>query len=107
MMKNIGTIYDAEQDDLKISVQRDGNGLITSGLMIGDVTKQNQAFLLASNKGEYKLEPLVGVGIVNYINGTDLLEATQEIRDQFEADGQVIEQLDVKTEEINIYAYYK
>ena len=37
-----------------IRVRRDEQGKITSGLQVGDTLRQNQALILALNKGELK-----------------------------------------------------
>lgn len=104
-MKSFGILYDADQDDLMISVKKIGD-VIQSGIITGDVSRQNQAFLLGANKGDFKLEPEVGVGIVNFINDNDSLQLTAEIRTQFEKDGLKIKKLEVAQEAITIDASY-
>ena len=49
--------------DLKINVIRDGGGLITSGLVVGNVLRQNQAIIIIANPGEFPFSPTLGVAI--------------------------------------------
>ena len=99
-MKKRGLIYDVPGYDLQIKVERNNEGLIMSGFVLGDVTLQNQAFILLAQKGEYKINPTIGVGIVDEINNNEELEVLHEIRKQFEADGQKIKVLEIKNGKI-------
>ena len=49
--------------DIAVDVQRDASGLITSGLVLGDILHQNQALILVLHKGDLKSDVSVGVGI--------------------------------------------
>jgi len=106
MAKNIGILLD-ENFDLKVNVQRDGNGLIISDLEIGDTTYQNQKLLLLSNKGEIKEFPTAGVGVQNYLEDNSSEELAREIRKEFSDDGMVISKIYINIPSLEIEAKYK
>lgn len=54
--------------DLLIAPKRDAQGLITQGVVLGDITSQNQELIIISEKGEFKHSPLVGVGVTTYLD---------------------------------------
>ncbi|SDX12173.1 hypothetical protein [Flavobacterium degerlachei] len=76
-----------EAIDLKIEVQRDGNGKIAKGLIIGNTLSQNQALLLIANPGEIKFVPTLGVAIVELTLDNDYLRFRHRIREHFSKDG--------------------
>ncbi len=45
-----GILLDGD-NDLKVNIKRDSNGLITDGLTIGERTMQDAYIVLASNQG--------------------------------------------------------
>ncbi len=79
-----------ETGDLLIEVKRDKNGLITSGTVVGDVTKQNQRTILLAEKGEIKEVPLIGVGIASYLDDDNPSELLREVRTNLREDGQKV-----------------
>jgi hypothetical protein len=106
MAKNIGIQLNADYD-LNIHVRRDANGKIISGLTIGDVTFQNQAMILKAQKGEFKENPTVGVGLENIVNDHDFRLWKKEVAEQIEADGQQIDRLVINATEFILDAKYK
>ena len=76
--------------DLLVEVKRDSNGMITSGLTIGDVTKQNQQIILLAEKGEIKEVPLLGVGIASFLDDDNPSELLREVRTNLREDGQKV-----------------
>lgn len=92
--------------DIDINVKREGGSLITSGIVIGDTLRQNQAIILAMNKGELKEAPLMGVGICDMLLDDDPLYWRTEIREQMEMDGQRVENVSIGRESIEITAEY-
>ena len=56
-----------ENDDLKVTVKRDEKGLITSGLVLDDVTFQRCDLIIRAQKGEFKEHPTLGFGIESYL----------------------------------------
>lgn len=79
-----------DSGDLLIEVTRDSQGKITQGLVIGDVTGQNQDTILLAEKGEIKNSPLLGVGIASYLDDETPSELLREVRINLRMDGQKI-----------------
>ena len=79
-----------DDGDLMIKVERDQAGLIVSGLVVGDVTEQNQRHIIFAEKGEIKRAPALGVGIASYLDDEDPYELLREIRINLRDDGQKI-----------------
>ena len=98
--KATGIQYIDNQDqgdlfDLKIEVVRDENGKILSGLVFGQTQPKNEASILIARKGEFKLNPLLGVGLGDALLSENLLEFRHKIREQFAFDGLNIKHLDL------------
>lgn len=67
---------------------------VKGDFVLGDATFQNQQLLLISEKGEFKQDPQVGVGIRSYLlDDASIHEMQQEIVKQFEVDGMKINEL--------------
>ena len=105
-MKNRGIQLGSDYD-LDIKVRRDSAGVILSGLQIGEVTPQNQALILTAQKGEYKENPLVGVGLNDAVNDNEIWLWKREITDQIENDGQRITVLELSASGMKLEAKYK
>lgn len=95
-MKDKGFLLDTETDDFKINVTRDALGLITGGLVVGDVQQQNQAIIIQMQPGEMKESPQVGVGITSMLLSSETLGYKHKIREQLEADGFRVNYLDIE-----------
>ena len=89
MAKDKGLLLD-DNFELQINVVRDSNGLITSGLVVGDVTQQNQKIILLAEKGEIKEAPKLGVGIASFIDDDSPSDLLREIRENLREDGQIV-----------------
>ena len=89
-----------------IAIQRDEYGHITSGLVVGDILRQNQALILILNKGELKECPAVGVGINDMLLDNDPIYWRTEIKEQLEMDHQVVNSVTVTQTGIQIDAKY-
>jgi len=67
--------------------------------VIGESDQQHVEDILASNKGDYKQSPLVGVGIINYLHGPISGVRRERMRAdmmlQLEADGVIKPMVDV------------
>ena len=92
--------------DIAVDVQRDASGLITSGLVLGDILHQNQALILVLHKGDLKSDVSVGVGIDRMLLDNERLSWTREIREQLEMDGQKVEDVRITDKQIIIKAAY-
>lgn len=94
-MKSKGILLDPETGDLQIKVTRDNLGLITGGLVVGDVQSQNQAIIIYMQPGELKEKPTVGVGVSSMLLSSDALLYKHKIREQLEADGFRVNHLEI------------
>ena len=65
-------------------------------MVIGDATFQHQQDLLSASEGEYKADPLVGVGLAEFLDDEGPSDMMKKIRVQFGQDG-----MNVKTARIN------
>lgn len=92
--------------DIAVDVQRDASGLISSGLVLGDILHQNQALILVLHKGDLKSDVSVGVGIDRMLLDNERLTWTREIREQLEMDGQKVEDVRITGKQIIIKAAY-
>lgn len=93
--------------DLTADVIYDSNRQITQGLVVGDITPQNQAIILQCHKGEIKENPALGVGIDGMILEHDALAWRTRIREQLELDGQKVNSITITTTSIDIDAKYE
>lgn len=68
----------------------------TSGdFEIGESDNQHQQDIIFENTGAYKQFPLVGVGIINYLNSSGAqLQLTKNIKSQLETDGYRVNSVD-------------
>ena len=94
-MKETGIRINTDTGDLDIKVEKDAIGLITGGLIVGDVQMQNQAIIIYMHPGEMKEKPTVGVGVSSMLLSSDALLYKHKIREQLEADGFQINHLDI------------
>lgn len=63
--------------------------------VIGDATLQHQKDILVAHKGEYKLHPEIGVGILNELNNENPRAVLAQIKRNFEHDGMKVKNLKV------------
>ena len=94
--------------DLKIT---EDYGLMTDpaahDLCVGEVTLQNQALILQSQKGEWKERPMVGCGIDGMTNDDDINTWRRSIREELGRDGMSVRSLKINGENIEIDADYE
>lgn len=100
-----GVILTGEYEP-EVSVSKN-NSLIVSGLVVGEITRQNQSVLLLAEKGEIKESPLAGVGISNYLDDENTDDMMREIRSQFANDGMKVRKLEISSGKIQINAKYE
>lgn len=77
-MKSIDILLD---DDGDLLIDENGDPVV------GDAEQQQIELLLKSNPGDWKLNPTVGVGLINYMNSTDVGKLPILIKKQLEMDG--------------------
>lgn len=92
--------------DIEIKPVRDKFGKIVSGVVVGDILRQNQAVILSVRKGELKENPSVGVGLPDMLLSHNLMAIRNEIRQQLELDGQTVDKITVTPTEVGIEAHY-
>lgn len=86
-MARKGILLD-EKNDLLTQPGRDENGLIISGVVIGDSDLQNMELIVKSAKGEFKEYPVLGVSPEEYIKSVGReKELIREVTVQLEMDG--------------------
>lgn len=100
-MKQTGLTLSEETGDLNVKVTHDSLGLITGGLVVGDVGKQNQAIIIYTHTGEMKEAPQMGVGITSMLLSSDALLYKHKIREQLEADGFRVNHLEIISDRDN------
>lgn len=87
-----------DNGELAIEPKRNSLGYITEGILIGDTLLQDQTLLLKSYPGEWKENPLIGVGMRDFMNDdADVEELHYRIERQFKMCGFVINSLSGKT----------
>lgn len=90
----------------QVVIKRDGLGLITQGLTIGDTLNQNQAIILAMHQGELKERPMMGVGISDMLLDNDPIYWRTKIKEQLEMDGEKVGSVKIIRTGIEIEATY-
>lgn len=105
MAKSKGILLTNDME-LEISVDCDSNGLIVSGLQIGDVTQQNQKIIINASKGEIKEDPLMGVGAQLFVESADKSALAREIKEQLHRDGQTVKLISISNQQIIIKSNY-
>ncbi len=69
--------------------------------------KQSQMLLLETNKGEWKQNPEMGVGVVNYLEQHSPARLAREIREQFSKDGMQVDKVSLSGTKLNVDAQWK
>lgn len=64
-----GILFDTSFD-IALSIKKDSNGLITTGLAVGNTLAQNAVIVLNMSPGDLKEDPVLGAGLTKYIRGT-------------------------------------
>lgn len=92
--------------DLDIVPRKDSDGLLTHGLVLGDILAQNQAIILYAHKGEIKEAPTMGCGIADMLLDHDPTLWKREIRENLEMDGQKVSAVRITPNGLEIHAKY-
>lgn len=69
-------------------------------------TLQHQRQLLINNKGTFKENPTICIGLWNYIDDENFSEAMAAVRTEFPRDRMQINSISITAGNININAYY-
>jgi len=106
MNKGIG-IQLIGSGDLNMSVLRDENEMIISGITVGDTLYQNQYIILKAQKGDLKENPVLGVGLDDMTNDDDILSWKKAIREEFAKDLLKVSTLTIDNSGITLQADYQ
>ena len=55
--------------ELAVSIVRDDQGLIVSGLVVGKCIDQEAFFVLKAKPGDFKEDPILGPGLTKFVRG--------------------------------------
>jgi protein involved in temperature-dependent protein secretion len=75
-------------------------------LVVGESTVQHQQLLLVTSKGDWKENPLIGVGAAAFLKDEDESGLLNMIRIEFQKDGMDVKAVNIQSGEINIDANY-
>ena len=92
--------------DVEISLKRDINGLLTSGLTVGEVTALNQQRILSAGRGWFAASPLTGADLTLFLLDDDTDALSREIVSQMNADGQSVKKIVINEGQIELEAGY-
>ncbi len=77
----------AKSGDLDVKVSRNGDGLITSGLVIGESDFDHISTIVESDKGDFKDCPVLGVGKRYLKSVAKAAQMRADVQTQLELDG--------------------
>jgi hypothetical protein len=79
-----------EDNDLRVQVKKDSNGLITQGFVVGDIDYQRVKLIVEAHKGEFKEAPTLGFGIDRFLKAVGSGKRQQfvaELQRELKSDG--------------------
>ncbi len=88
--------------DLKIQVQRNAQGLIMQGLVIGDVRSDIVERILQAYPGEFKEKPMLGCNVKAQLNGIPSPFWRGNAISQLQSEGLKVQRLDINETGIEI-----
>jgi hypothetical protein len=81
--------------------------IVDGDFVLGESTAQHQKILILSDKGEYKENPMRGVGARRYLEDSKPDNLAREIRQEFVADGMKVNAIKIGLNgTIEVDAYY-
>ena len=90
-----------------ILLDNDGDLKIENGdFVIGFSDDQHKDILLITDKGSFKENPLIGVGLQSFLEAESNSDLIREIRTQFMADGMTIDKLNYNNGIFELNAHY-
>lgn len=75
-------------------------------LVIGESTSQHQQLLLLTYPGEWKNNPLMGVGLADWLNEERTGNLMTEVRRQFKGDGMEVKSISYDQGKLKVDAAY-
>lgn len=82
-----------DDKDMAVLVERDSRGLITQGVILGNITNQNQELIVIAEKGEFKEIPKRGVAIRNYLDDEVPDSLMRAVRTELSLEGMNVEKV--------------
>lgn len=79
-----------DDNEIQITPQYDGDGLITSGVVIGNIDYQRCRVIMELTKGEFKEAPTLGFGVDRYLKSVTFQKKQQfitELKKELKSDG--------------------
>lgn len=78
-----------EENQIEVSVQRDSEGLIISGMVVNNIDAQRCKIIAEMFPGELKEFPILGFGISKYLKKVDIdkQQFVNELQKQYKSDG--------------------
>lgn len=79
-----------ENGDLLVKAKRDSSGLITQGLVVGNMDYQRVKLIVEARKGEFKERPTLGFAIDRFLKTTGSKKGQQfiaELQRELKSDG--------------------
>jgi hypothetical protein len=92
--------------DIKINSSLDVS-FENGDFVVGDSTEQHQQLLLVTNKGDWKEDPTIAVGVQRFLKDEDNSGLLTEIKKEFERDGMRVNKIELSSDSIIIDAPYK
>jgi hypothetical protein len=90
-----------------LQLNENGDLLVVSGnLIVAESTLQHQHLLLTTSKGEWRENPLAGVGAAAFLKDELSGELLAEIKKDFENDGMIVTNIALDNENIIVNAAY-
>jgi len=75
--------------------------------VVDESSLQHQDLLLMTSKGEWKENPLIAVGVLEFLKDEDASGMLSEIKIQFEKDGMDVKSVAIVDEKLLINAQYR
>ena len=79
-----------DDNEIQITPQYDGDGLIISGVVIGNIDYQRCRVIMELSKGEFKEAPSLGFGVERYLKTVTVHKKQQfitELKKELKSDG--------------------
>jgi len=96
-----------DNNEIQVAVVKDDNGLITQGMVVGNITFQNQNLIIAFDKGELREAPEKGVGAENYIDDESPDDFIKAVRIELANEGMKVKAIGFNdNNDLNIDANY-
>lgn len=83
------------KQQIDISVNNDGFNLVQGDFVAEEATIQHQRSLVLTDKGEWKQNPTLGVGVMNYLDDENVSALIAAIAAEYVTDGMIVNKVSV------------